>query len=238
MLLFIAGVLVAVCQWWCGALIAVHAWWYWALIAICTWWFRALICCSWCWVLIINHRWCCWVLLFFMVEGLGLLGACHIVCGWWWCTLISFHAPWCVALVTIVVVLLLFEGEGGGWLFVFVGTPSIVIVPHWCCIIVLHRFHVLLSCVILLACPHCCVSLLLLHVPCHCCVSSPNKHCLFGNDTCEIITCMISCDDLGLVPWKSTRCSTDFNFFSQNQVGLCMELQCITIKTQFQLYSM
>jgi len=30
---------------------------------------------------------------------------------------------------------------------------------------------------------------------------------------CEIITCMISHDDLRLVPWKSTRCSMDFNFF-------------------------
>jgi len=29
----------------------------------------------------------------------------------------------------------------------------------------------------------------------------------------EIITCMISCDDLGLVPWKSTGCSMEFNFF-------------------------
>ena len=30
---------------------------------------------------------------------------------------------------------------------------------------------------------------------------------------CEIITCMISRDDLRLVPWKSTRCSTEFQFF-------------------------
>jgi len=29
----------------------------------------------------------------------------------------------------------------------------------------------------------------------------------------EILTCMISCDDLRLVPWKSTRCSMDWNFF-------------------------
>jgi len=29
----------------------------------------------------------------------------------------------------------------------------------------------------------------------------------------EIITCMISRDDLGLVPWKSTRRSMEFNFF-------------------------
>jgi len=29
----------------------------------------------------------------------------------------------------------------------------------------------------------------------------------------EIITCMISRDDLGLVPWKSTRRSMEFQFF-------------------------
>ena len=42
-----------------------------------------------------------------------------------------------------------------------------------------------------------------------------NIVCLFGmfKFTCEIITCMISHDDLGLVPWKSTRRSTEFNFF-------------------------
>jgi len=50
---------------------------------------------------------------------------------------------------------------------------------------------------------------------------------------CEIITCMISPHDLILVPQKSTKHSTDFNFFSWNQVGLCMELQ-----TQSPLYSM
>ena len=30
---------------------------------------------------------------------------------------------------------------------------------------------------------------------------------------CEIITCMISRDDLGLVPWKSTGRSMEFQFF-------------------------
>jgi len=30
---------------------------------------------------------------------------------------------------------------------------------------------------------------------------------------CEIITCMISHDDLGLVPWKSTGRSMEFQFF-------------------------
>ena len=54
----------------------------------------------------------------------------------------------------------------------------------------------------------------------------------------EIITCMISHDDLGLVPWKSTRRSTEFNFFSRTGVGLCTELQDITIERQFPLYSM
>ena len=55
---------------------------------------------------------------------------------------------------------------------------------------------------------------------------------------CEIITCMISCDHLGLVPWKSTGCSMDFFFFSRNRVRLCTELQDITIQTQFPSYSM
>jgi len=46
-----------------------------------------------------------------------------------------------------------------------------------------------------------------------------NIVCLFGKEShmfkfaCEIITCMISRDDLRLVPWKSTRRSMEFNFF-------------------------
>ena len=46
-----------------------------------------------------------------------------------------------------------------------------------------------------------------------------NIVCLFGKESHmfkfahEIITCMISRDDLRLVPWKSTRRSTEFNFF-------------------------
>jgi len=46
-----------------------------------------------------------------------------------------------------------------------------------------------------------------------------NIVCLFGKEShmfkfaCEIITCMISHDDLRLVPWKSTGRSTEFNFF-------------------------
>jgi len=48
--------------------------------------------------------------------------------------------------------------------------------------------------------------------------------------THEIITCMMSHDHLGLVPWKSTGRSTDFFFFFT-------ELQDITIQTQFPLYS-
>jgi len=46
--------------------------------------------------------------------------------------------------------------------------------------------------------------------------------------------------------WWSRTCPMEIHqtfhrfqfFFSQNQVGLCMELQDITIKTQFPLYSM
>jgi len=46
-----------------------------------------------------------------------------------------------------------------------------------------------------------------------------NIVCLFGKESHmfkfahEIIACMISRDDLGLVPWKSTGRSTEFNFF-------------------------
>jgi len=46
-----------------------------------------------------------------------------------------------------------------------------------------------------------------------------NIVCLFWKEshmfkfTHEIITCMISRDDLRLVPWKSTGCSMEFNFF-------------------------
>ena len=42
-----------------------------------------------------------------------------------------------------------------------------------------------------------------------------NIVCLFGmfKFTCKIITCIISCNDLRLVPWKSTRHSMEFNFF-------------------------
>jgi len=46
-----------------------------------------------------------------------------------------------------------------------------------------------------------------------------NIVCLFGKESHmfkfahEIITCMISCDDLRLVPWKSTGRSMEFNFF-------------------------
>ena len=56
--------------------------------------------------------------------------------------------------------------------------------------------------------------------------------------THEIITCMISHDDLGLVPWKSTGRSTEFNFFFTDWGQICTELQDITIERQFPLYSM
>jgi len=53
-----------------------------------------------------------------------------------------------------------------------------------------------------------------------------NIVCLFGKEsqifkfTCEIITCMISHDDLRLVPWKSTRRSMEFIFFFQTLYGI------------------
>jgi len=115
----------------------------WAFVAISGWWCGALVCCLWCWALVIFCGWRGWVLVALFVDGGS--GPHRAVSGWWWwCTLISFRAPWCVALVTVVVVLSLFEGEGGGWLFMFVDTPSIV-VPRWHCVVILHHFHVLSS---------------------------------------------------------------------------------------------
>jgi len=70
-----------------------------------------------------------------------------------------------------------------------------------------------------------------------------NIVCLFGKEshmfkfTCEIITCMISCDDLRLVPWKPPDVPRNSIFFSRTGVGLCTELQDITIERQFPLYS-
>jgi len=114
----------------------------WAFVAVSGWWCGALVCCSWCWALIAFHGWRGWALVALFVDGGS--GPHRTVSGWWWwCTLIDFRAPWCVALATLVVVLLSFEGEGGRWSFVFADTPSVV-VPCWCCVI-LCRFRVLSS---------------------------------------------------------------------------------------------
>jgi len=40
--------------------------------------------------------------------------------------------------------------------------------------------------------------------------------CIMFKFACEIITSMISHDDLRLVPWKSTRHSTEFHFFKES----------------------
>jgi len=56
---------------------------------------------------------------------------------------------WVVVVVVRPVVLLPFEGEGGGWSFVFAGAPSIVVIVG----IVLRRFCVLSSRVVLVMCP-------------------------------------------------------------------------------------
>ena len=91
-----------------------------------------------------------------------VLGARRIVHGWWWCALVlpflgggGGGAPLWVFVRRVV--LSPFEGEGGGWSFMFAGAPSVVIVIG----VILHRFCVLSSRVVLIACPRCC------------CVSSP-----------------------------------------------------------------
>ena len=101
-------------------------------------------CCH-AWMVLLGA--CC----FLWVE---VLGARHIVCGWWWCALILLFlggggggAPLWVFVCHVV--LSPFEGEAGGWSFMFAGAPSIVVVIG----IVLHRFCVLSSHVVLIACP-------------------------------------------------------------------------------------
>ena len=122
--------------------------------------------------------------LFFMGGGAGgsshclwvVVGCPHLaVSGWWWCTLISFCAPWYVALITVVVVLSPFKGEGGGWSFVFAGTPSIVdIIQCWhrpasflCAVVVCHphRMSSASRVLVVVVCPHCVV---VSCPPCHC----------------------------------------------------------------------
>jgi len=111
-----------------------------------------------------------------------VLGARRIVHGWWWCALVSLFlgggggggAPSSVFMHHVV--LSPFEGEGGGWLFVFVGAPSVVVVG-----VVLHHFCVP-SHVVLVACPQHCVSsascvLIVIVCPCHVVVSCPPRHC-------------------------------------------------------------
>jgi len=100
-----------------------------------------------------------------------VLGARRIVHGWWWCALVSPFlggggggAPLWVFVRRVV--LSPFEGEGGGWLFVFVGAPSIVIVVgviSVCCHRVSSSSHVLG-----IACPRCCC----VSLPCRCLMPS------------------------------------------------------------------
>jgi len=124
--------------------------------------------------MVLGAHHCAWMVLlgachFSWVE---VLGARHIVRGWWWwCALVSPFlggggggAPSWVFMRRVV--LLPFEGEGGGWLFVFAGTPSIVVIVgivSVCC-----RRVSSLSRVLGIACPrrHCVFSL------CHCLMPS------------------------------------------------------------------
>ena len=68
-----------------------------------------------------------------------LLGARHFS----WVEVLGAHR------IVHRVVLSPFEGEGGGWSFVFAGAPSVVVVIG----VVLHRFCVLSSHVVLVVCP-------------------------------------------------------------------------------------
>jgi len=76
------------------------------------------------WMVLLGARRFSWV---------EVLGAHRIVRGWWWCALVlpflgggGGGAPSWVFVHHVV--LLPFKGEGGGWSFVFAGTPSVVIV--------------------------------------------------------------------------------------------------------------
>jgi len=148
----------------------------WAFVAVSGWWCGALVCHLWCWELVIFHGWRGWVLVALFMDGGS--GPCHAVSGWWWwCTLIGFRVLRCMALITLMVVLSLFEGEGGGWLFMFADAPSVV-VPRWHRVVVLHCFRVLLLRVLA-------VSLspaLLIVVPCHCCCRALIVTCHCNDD--------------------------------------------------------
>jgi len=131
--------------WWCGASFAVPQWWCRASFAVWAWWCRAFVALrGWCagpssplvavvlgsrrssvvvWgprsplVVLCARRRSWGVLLgarrFSWVEVLGAR--------WWWWTLVVFRAPWCVALVAVLVVVSSFEDEGVGSSFVFAG---------------------------------------------------------------------------------------------------------------------
>jgi len=84
--------------------------------------------------------------------------------------------PWCMALATLMVVLSLFKGEGGGWSFVFADAPSVVVLcwHH----VILRRFRVLSSRVLaMLLSPA-----LLVIVPCRCCCRALIVTCRCNDD--------------------------------------------------------
>jgi len=140
---------------------------WWAFITISGWWCEALICCLWCWALVVFRGWRGWALITLFVDG-GSASLCHV-----WVVVVrpcQFSCTWCMALVTVVVVLSSFEGESGRWSFMFVDAPSVI---------VLHCFCVLSSCVLaVLLSPT-----LLIIVPCHCCCHALIVTCCFNDDT-------------------------------------------------------
>ena len=101
------------------------------------------------WMVLLGARgWRCWGLITLFVGGVP--SPRHF----WVVVVVHPHRFSCtmdVALVTVVVVLSPFEGEGGGWSFMFAGTPSIIVV-----IVVQHHFCVLSLHVVLIVCPCCC----------------------------------------------------------------------------------
>jgi len=94
---------------------------------------------------------------FFVGGGAG----CWLHCSW--VVVVCPHWFSCsMAPITVVVVLSLLEGEGGGS-FMSADTPSVVVL-HWRPASFPHA---------VIVCPHNHVSSSLSHVPHHCCVSSP-----------------------------------------------------------------
>ena len=104
---------------------------------------------------------------FSWVDGLG---TGHIVRGWWWCALVSFHAAW--------------PPSPSWWSCHHLRER---VVGHSCLqtlhlslshIGILHCFRVLLSHVLIVMCPRCCrVSLIV--VMCPCCVVVPCPPCRY-----------------------------------------------------------